>query len=474
MSNINLNQEMSNLEVGLKQGAVTGVLLHAGQSESGQTLDYMVGTTGNVLEVNLPGGTRANAASILANLRLRGYRYQPFNSERTITDPTIEIGDGVTANGTKAVVMGYDIKHSRLMAPTLKAPFDEEVNHEFHFETRQQREYRRETAYTRSRLSINADAIVAEVARATSSENEISSRLTIQADEISAKVSRNGGSQSSFGWSLTDSDWRLFSGGSTVLRATRDGIEVKGKITATSGYIGTESAGFEIGSRYIRNGLSSLSDTSGNGIYVGTDGISLGGGKFKVTSSGALTATNATITGGSITIRDANNNIAFQVSSTGHLTATSGTFSGDVYAKNIKYGGDYGTMGGGGITAGSIGTGTGSPLSSVALGGIGGGVGFNNMNGELVRAFIYGTTGNFSGGVSMTTLTASGISAGGGDNPTYHSISWGTYQYPTGVSASGYDYVYVETTDGRSVQVPRGVTASLITTAGTYFNYLKG
>lgn len=77
---------------------------------------------------------------------------------------------------------------------------------------------------------------------------------------------------------------------------TSTSADIKGKITATSGYIGNESSGFSILSTSIYNGLSSLSGTS-DGIYVGTDGISLGGGKFKVTKDGAFNATNATIEG---------------------------------------------------------------------------------------------------------------------------------------------------------------------------------
>lgn len=447
MSKINLQQDMQSLEVGLKQATVTGVLLHAGQSESGETLDYMAGSEGNVLEVNLPGGSQAKAQAILDSLKLRGYRYQPFTSERTITDPAVEIGDYVTANGTDGIVMSYDITHSRLMAPTLKAPYDEEVNHEFKFETRAQREYRRETAYTRSRLSINADAIVAEVARATSSEGALSARLVVQADEINAKVSKTGGAASSFGWRLTDSSWSLYSGNKTVLKATKDGIEVEGRITATSGYIGTESAGFEIGSRYIRNGMLSLNDTENYGVYIGTDGISLGGGRFKVDSAG-------------------------------NLTASSGTFSGNVYAGNIKYGTEgginYGTMGGGGITAGSIGTGTGSPLSSYAIGGIGGGVNFSSMTNQQYTAewvvanhILCNAPGSISGYHYGRWVDDA--------NPSGYTASWQYYAYPTGVSVSGraYSYVWVKTSDGGTAQVPTAYTYSgSLTTGSGKLNYV--
>lgn len=440
MSNINLNQDMQSLEVGLKQATITGVLLHAGQDAKGEAVDYLAGNDTNVLEVTVPNGTLAIAQSILDGLKKRGYRYQPFNAERTITDPAIEIGDNVTANGTKAVVMGYDITHSRLMAPTLKAPYDEEVDHEFKFETRSERNFRRESAYTRSRLSINAD-------------------------NIEAKVSKIDGNETSFGWRLESDHWDLFSNGTTVLHATKDGITVKGRITATSGYIGTESSGFEIGSRYIRNGMMSLTDTTNNGVYIGTDGISLGKGAFKVTSSGAVTASNLTITGGSISIGD-----NFRVDSAGNLTASSGTFSGGVYAKNIKYGGDCGTMDGGGITAGSIGTGTGSPLSSYAIGGIGGGVNFSSMESQAhyadwVCCYHLVCTGNISG-------THYGLWAD--DNQTYIA-SWQSYTYPTGISVwgSAYSYVWVKTSDGGVAQVPTAYNyGGSLTTGSGKLNYV--
>lgn len=48
---------------------------------------------------------------------------------------------------------------------------------------------------------------------------------------------------------------------------------------------------------YIYNGMETLDDTTNNGVYVGTNGIALGKGVFKVTSLGALTASSADIMG---------------------------------------------------------------------------------------------------------------------------------------------------------------------------------
>lgn len=97
-------------------------------------------------------------------------------------------------------------------------------------------------------------------------------------------------------------------------------VSMQGSVTATSGYIGNGESGFTIKNTAIYNGRSDLSGSlpagspAGNGIYVGTNGISLGtsvdGPLFKVTSAGVLTAKSATITGtltaGSVVDKSAN------------------------------------------------------------------------------------------------------------------------------------------------------------------------
>lgn len=157
---------------------------------------------------------------------------------------------------------------------------------------------------------------------------EVEAEFLVQADNIAAKVSRTGGTNAanSFSWQLNDTGHRWFANGSQdpVVSITGTGLAVKGEINATSGYIGNGSSGFTIGNTSIYNGVTSMSDTSHYGVYLGTDGISLGKGAFKVTN-------------------------------TGELYAQSGTFEGNVYAKNIDYGGNYGTLSGAGITPYTIG-----------------------------------------------------------------------------------------------------------------------
>lgn len=80
--------------------------------------------------------------------------------------------------------------------------------------------------------------------------------------------------------------------------------EIVGQISATSGTIGSNATNkINIGTNptnaSIYSGMDNLASGS-NGFYIGTDGIALGGGKFKVTNAGALTTSNITATGGTV------------------------------------------------------------------------------------------------------------------------------------------------------------------------------
>lgn len=421
LSNINLGTKMRTLDIGKKRAAYTGVIVHDGQNGDGQEIDYSVGDdTGSVLEVTVPNGSLELAQMLLDKLKLRGYRYQPFEADGAIADPAIEIGDNITANNVPGIVMGIQTNHSRLMASTLKAPFDEEVNHEWRYEPRSERQFKRESAYTRSRLTINSDAIKAEVERASRNEGtlraslmvqanritaevaqrqadstEFRSTLQIQATEIAARVTKTGGDNSSFGWSLLSNEFGLYAGSTKVFYVNSSGAHVNGEITATSG----EISGFYITSSGIQKWEGTGWEDQAGITLSATNGIRLGVKNnhyaFSVDRYG-----NVNI-GWDTTLGD----YAFKVSSTGNVTANSGAFRGNVSAKNIQYGGDYGTFNGSGLTDYSIGSyaiGDGSIInrtiggSAVSYGkvdftGTLDQVGVNKSNIEAIEGYFTGT-----------------------------------------------------------------------------------
>ena len=104
--------------------------------------------------------------------------------------------------------------------------------------------------------------------------------------EVATKAdSKHGDSSSTFGWKLDSTGFEVYSNKSTVMKATSTGLDVTGKITSKEGSI----AGFTISDNAIKNGVASFSDTSHNGVYIGTDGIRVGP-NFTVDPSGTVTA----------------------------------------------------------------------------------------------------------------------------------------------------------------------------------------
>lgn len=280
-------------------------------------IEYSAGTeTGRTLRLTCPWGTPQMAQNILQDVR--GFQYQPYTAEGAILDPSVELGDGVTANNVYGGVYTQAIKFGPLLTATVAAPEDEEINHEYPYKSKPNKEITREAKMLRASLAIEAEKIAAEVKARTEADAEINSTLELQAGQIAAKVSKTGGSASSFGWILTDTDWTIQANNRDILKATKSGLEVYGKVTATSGKIG----GFDILSNYLSYNNQTFGGTNSTGIYIGVSGIQLG--KY------------------------------FKVDASGNLTARSGTFTGSVNAGSIRYGGDYGTFSGGGITGGSI------------------------------------------------------------------------------------------------------------------------
>lgn len=124
--------------------------------------------------------------------------------------------------------------------------------------------------------------------------------LHMRSFNLSSDVSINGESRK---------DWRLTVG--SKFGVTKNGeifatdANLSGTINANEGSIGAAAAtkkikiGTDTTNASIYYGMDSLASTN-DGFYIGTDGISVGGGKFKVTAGGQITATGLSISASDI------------------------------------------------------------------------------------------------------------------------------------------------------------------------------
>ena len=327
---LNLRKEITAFDTSERFDAYSKIIINVTDD-----LWYEAGdNTGRTLTLSCPWGTQEMANNLLE--QMRGFSYQPYTAGGAMLDPSSELGDGINVNGVYSGLYRIGTKFNSHCAADISAPSDEEIDYEYQYRSKQQREVTRKNKFFSTQLSIQQDKITAEVEERKSDIKTVKSTLEVQSSQIVAKVNKTEGTSQTFGWALETDSWRIFAGSSTVLKATKDGLEVKGKITATSGTIG----GFTINNNYISYNNQTWGGTNSKGIYIGTSGIQLGKN--------------------------------FKVDSAGNLTAASGTFTGYVNAGSIRYGTqpngvDCGTLNGGGITSRSISGGSDGAISYSTL-----------------------------------------------------------------------------------------------------------
>lgn len=453
-TNFNLGKRVSNYNISRQFDAYARVDVVMGEDEEGNiiTVSYPANVPdgeGRVLTIDMPMCTDSALAltaaqRIYTSLQTKNdlaFQYQPMQANGALADPSMEFGDSVDINDVHSGFYTRNTTFGRLMKADISSPTDEEIDHEYPYADAKERQITRTSKEYRAGLYINSQAITAEVearqAADSNVETTLRSELTQTASGISATVQaetaarvaadntklNHTNTSQAFGWSLTSSAFQLKnnnttvfqfdsnglafkSNGSNVFTVTRTGGlyvkgngEFSGKITATSGKIG----GFDIGSSAIYNGMTSLGDTTHNGVYVGTGGIACGKGAFKVTSSGAITASNLTITGGSIKIGS-----NFSVSSSGNVTANNMSLTGTL------------TIGGTAITADALRSGAQSAYNNGSTWSTGAGYGYSYNSATSKTSGVYPSFFR-SAVLYCSSLTATSIID---KNGVSHSIGW--------------------------------------------------
>lgn len=299
MADILIDKNATSLDISDAFDGYSRVVIKTGETDdSGNDIAYIAGnTSGRTLEVDCPWGNQTVANNILA--KIEGWAYQPMVADGATINPAFELGDSVVVNNVFSGIYSSKVKFSKLFTADIEAPFDKEINHEYQFESSQERRFTRKL-------------------------NDAVARLNFYADSIEAKVDKESAG-TTFGWRIDEDSWDVFNQGGTLFSINAGGAYVKGEVQAGSGKIG----GFNIGARGLWNNQSSFGGQEQTGVYIGTDGIQLG--------------------------------TKFRVDAQGNLYASSGHFDGDVYASNIKYGTgsggqNYGYLPGGAISQYSLDT----------------------------------------------------------------------------------------------------------------------
>lgn len=213
--------------------------------------------------------------------------------------------------------------------------------------------------------TITADSIKVDAIRSKIFEDDLTSNYSLKG--IWFDLSENG--------AIKGKNFAVDSNGNAYIRGDST---VEGTIIANKGYIGG-IGGFHIEAGKLYSGMDSLPEqptsvSKDKNVYIGTDGIALGSGNFRVDSNGKL-------------------------------YANSGTFSGTIYA-------DGGTIGGWNISANSLSNRDGSiSLNPDGLK-LGNQLNVDNQGNATFGGKLSAATGTFSGDLKAATGSFKGELSG--------------------------------------------------------------
>ena len=153
MGKVFVGPRVSDLDTNAKPARVSRVNLIV----DGENMYTAGDDTGRTIEKTCPWGTQAMADSILS--RLRKVDYQPFSGTDGLLDPAAELGDGITVGDVYSVLAKEDITFDGLYTVDIAAPGGDEVEDEYPYKSRSQRQQARETARIYSSITKTSDRI---------------------------------------------------------------------------------------------------------------------------------------------------------------------------------------------------------------------------------------------------------------------------------------------------------------------------
>ena len=180
----------------------SGVRLIAGKNEDGSSIIYRAGDdSGRVLEFENPWGSQQMADDVLS--RIRGYEYKPFRATGAIMNPAAELGDAISVGDIYSVLDSADTVFSPLMSAEIAAKESGTLEHEYPYNSKDNRETAREISGIRTQFIVETGKIETRI---DDMDRGYSSRLTQLSNSITSEVSRATAAEGSLGSRITQTD----------------------------------------------------------------------------------------------------------------------------------------------------------------------------------------------------------------------------------------------------------------------------
>ena len=337
MDKVFVGSRVSDLDTGSGARHISRVILRV----DGET-QYTAGDdAGQTLEKSCPWGTQEMCESILR--QVRGVEYRPFSGVDGLLDPAAETGDGITVGGVYSVLARTDITFDALCAADIAAPGVDEVEDEYPYKSRAQREAERQIAQTYSRITKTAEQIRLEVANDLQG---LSSSITVELTKITQKVEDTAkGLRAEFTVSLNGISSRVSDAEGDISSLEQTAKSLSAKITNAQGDISSLEQFADSLTLSVSNGeTSSTIRLRANGVELASREIyfrgmvsfeDLAGNRTIINGSTIDTETLFldSLYGDHIYLRDSDGEIAVEFRVTGASTARNAC---DIWARSMR------------------------------------------------------------------------------------------------------------------------------------------
>lgn len=133
-----LGGNVAELTIGERRKQYTKVILTRATDQWYEAGDE----TGSILELKSPWATQEMCNSIFA--AIKNYQYLPYDATDAIIDPAAEIGDAIQVGGIYSEIANIDLTMDAACLANVSAPGADEVEDEYPYKPKQQREIERE------------------------------------------------------------------------------------------------------------------------------------------------------------------------------------------------------------------------------------------------------------------------------------------------------------------------------------------
>ena len=146
------------------------IVCQAGNPKSGRTIE-----TSNPLIWDASVGNTV-AQNILA--AVQGYAYKPFTADGAIINPVVEIGDAVEVGDVYSVIADIETNFSPLMSANISAPVGSDIDHEYPYESSENRELMQQLQGLKTSFIVENGRIAAEISDIQSTETGLANKIT--------------------------------------------------------------------------------------------------------------------------------------------------------------------------------------------------------------------------------------------------------------------------------------------------------